>query len=89
MTPEIDGGTLVAQSGFTVTEKVPLYDCYEGSYSKSGPFTVELFLKIRDLGLSDLENAEFGVGNDLERSYFGFPTEEDWARFRRSNRWFC
>ena len=72
MTPDSDGGTLVAQSGFTVTDKMTLYDCYEGSYSESGPLTVESFLKIRDLGLSDLENAEFGVGNDLERSYFGF-----------------
>lgn len=89
MTPKIDGGTLVAQSGFTVTDEMTLYDCYERSYSESGPLTVESFLKIRDLGLTDLENAEFGVGNDLERSYFGFPTEEDWARFRRSNRRFC
>ena len=72
MTPDVDGGTLVAQSSFTVTDEMTLYDCYERSYSESGPLTVESFLKIRDLGLSDLENAEFGVGNDLERSYFGF-----------------
>jgi hypothetical protein len=50
---------------------------------------VESLSKIRDLGSTNLDNADFGIQNDLERSYFGLPTEEDWARFRQTNRRFC
>ena len=89
MTPKIDGGALIAQSGFAITDEMTLYDCYERSYLECGPLTIESFLKIRDLGLTNLDDAEFGVRNDLERSYFGFPSKEDWALFRQSKRRFC
>ena len=89
MTPEIDSGVIVAQSSFLVTEEMTLYDCYERSYSDCGPLTVESLSKIRDLGSTNLDNADFGIQNDLERSYFGLPTEEDWVRFRQTNRRFC
>lgn len=89
MTPEIDSGVIVAQSSFLVTEEMTLYDCYERSYSDCGPLTVESLSKIRDLSLTNLDNADFGIQNDLERSYFGLPTEEDWVRFRQTSRRFC
>mgnify|MGYP001192036439 FL=1 len=89
MTPGIDRGVLVAQSAFSVTEEMTLYDCYDRSYSDSGPLTVESLLKIRDLGSANLDKADFGVRNDLERSYFGLPTKEDWERFHQAKRRFC
>jgi methionyl-tRNA formyltransferase len=89
MTEQVDGGTLVAQSGFAVTDDMTVYDCYERSYADCGPLTIQALERIRDLGPRRLEEADFGVTNNLEQSYFKMPTDEDWERFHRTHRRFC
>ena len=89
MTPEIDGGTVIAQSSFKVDAGMTVYDCYERSYADCGPLTVEAITRVRGNGNQSIDEMDFGVETRSTASYFGPPSNEDWRRFRTSGRRFC
>ena len=89
MTPEVDGGTVIAQSAFEVGPKMTVYDCYQRSYEDCGPLTVSALDLIEKKDGSSLDGVDFGVEVQGPPSYFGPPSSDDWRSFRRSGRRFC
>lgn len=78
MTPEIDGGPVIARRWIPVEPGDSLDDLYEVGFTLSVDATEEAFALLRRHGRDVPPLPDEG----LAKSYFSFPKPEDWREFR-------
>ena len=80
MTVGIDDGPVLARREFSLNKGDSLDKIYAKAFQLSYNATDEAFAKLRyESSVKPLSN------NGFKKSYYSYPTKEDWAQFRRNN----